>query len=97
MFDINNQYTTIELSTGHIKEGDVVALDEISKEEFSLVAKRNTGYFIKLHTQHDLNIRKEYSDELNFILTKAAQLGFKCVELDSDAGEERSLPIFEWS
>ncbi|MCQ1058385.1 hypothetical protein LRP52_23970 [Photobacterium sp. ZSDE20] len=89
-------YTTVVISTSHISEEDSKQLGIIADEECSLVAGRDTGFFVKLYQEPEDNFREVFSDSLNDLLTEAARQGFRCIEFDRDADNLAGAKTFQW-
>ncbi|CCO44221.1 hypothetical protein VIBNISOn1_1050047 [Vibrio nigripulchritudo SOn1] len=92
------QYRTACACTSNITQEDTKALDSMLMQDCSMVARRPTGYFIKLYEHDDdsSNYYPAFSDALNLILRVAAEQGFRCIELDCAANEVNNAVCFDW-
>lgn len=78
-------YSAVAISTGWLSDADRCILDDMAKRSISnMVLVRDSGWFIKLYEELELNINPEYSAELRLIITKAHQDGFRLIEFDCD-------------
>lgn len=89
-------YRTAAVNCNHFSKQDNVTLMALSQETDGLVGCRDTGFFVKLHNEPDLNRHPDLSDECNSILVEAAHQGFECVEFDSAAATIDGLTLFDW-
>lgn len=97
--NFNETYKTVAISTCHMTEEDSKQLCIIAEEDYSMVAVRPTGFFLKLfddENEPESNCRQELSDNLNAILTEAARQGFRCIEFDYGADEIEGIAQFDW-
>ncbi len=91
-------YRTACASTSNITLQDTQSLDRMLNQSCAMVAKRPTGYFIKLfeHENDSSNYYPNFSDDFNNLLLAAAQQGYQCLELDSAANKADNAPCFNW-
>lgn len=110
---IFEEYKCAALSTGHLTVSDNEQLTFLAAQSDNFrVAKRDTGFFIKLmHREPEeieaCNTRDELaalffgdteglSDSFKAIIVAAGQGGFELIEFDSVAGIVDGLPVFDW-
>ena len=80
----------MQLSDSHL-------LDNISMEELAPVAKRSTGYFLKIMSlQVNESPYANFSPALANIIQLCLERGIECIEFDCDAQEVDKLPVFSW-
>ena len=84
-------YTCCALSTGHLSPSCLLELDQISS---NMVMSRDTGYFLKLYDDLDMNICFT-SKVLNKAVAQLHAKGYRLIEFDRDAEEVSDLPTFD--
>lgn len=89
-------YMTCALSKGVLSKSDIEILNRYSEEELSMVACRDTGYFVKLVAEQEEVMQSDHhlanlTEGTKAILLNAVKLGFQCIEFDRDA-EDIELP-----
>lgn len=97
-YSFTEHYRTACACTNHITEEDTHVLDRMLSQDCSMVAKRPTGYFIKLYEHEDdsSNYYPAVSDAFNQLLLEAAKQGYRCLELDGAANDIDKAPCFDW-
>ncbi|GIC77705.1 hypothetical protein [Moritella sp. F3] len=82
-------YTTAAVSTGILTKQDMAIFDnEVKMNDFSLVAARNFGYFVKIPTeglnQDGESLFNTLSSHVVSVFKQAHAKGIQCIEFDQD-------------
>lgn len=92
----NETYSTAGVCTNNMTFLDALQFDLFSHDEHSMIAKRPTGYFMKLYSEPNLNRYPQFTDELNAMLVEAAKQGFRSIEFDCDAEPVDGMTVHGW-
>lgn len=91
LIDISNleTYTTVVISTALLSKEDILLFDkEVEMNDFSLVAARHTGYFVKIPhvglNQDGESLFSDLSKQVQSVFIQAYAKGIECVEFDRD-------------
>lgn len=92
------QYRVIAISTGHLTEEDISALEIAADDsDENMVLERDTGFFIKLYEDDEdggINLRHGHSDTIQTLIQWCHAAGFRMIEFDCDAPTLPHFPVF---
>jgi len=80
------EYKTVALSTSILSEKDYNELRILGRaRSCGMIMGRDTGVFVKLYYDTDLNRYEWLSDELHKIFDQALEAGYQMIEFDVSA------------
>ena len=86
-------YLTAAISTDYLTVADNKLFEQTHKEPLSRIAKRDTGYFLKLwETEEDARESKLFNalssgeNGVQCLIIQAIMINASCIEFDCDAG-----------
>jgi len=81
----NEQYKCIGLSTEYMDEDDWMRLSQLATVvRPHMVFERDTGWFIKLYNEADMNVDRLLSEKTNALIRRCTEAGYRMIEFDSD-------------
>ena len=92
----HEEYKCLCVSTRHITKEDENILNQKAKDNNTMIAERETGYFVKLFEHADDNVYSQLSEAFNSVLEYAHVHGYRMVEFDCDAQEYEVFQKFDW-
>ena len=81
-----DQYRCIGINTAALQSHDQEALNLLASDDSNgMVFARDSGWFVKLYDEHELNCHKGLSYEVTTLFKCALEAGYCMVEFDHDA------------
>lgn len=104
MKDLLETYKVMVVYTGHITKDDNDLLHSLTHRHphalehplRNMIMDRDTGYFIKLYDELELNLCPEHSSSFNKLIKWAFNNGFRMIEIDCDGPAYDMFETFDW-